>query len=406
MLLLWASPIWARYVAFLTETASGGEINSDKDVVTMKRLLGDKYEFIVFNQAQATSVNIRNKFKELAKELNKNDTFVFYYSGHGDRFYLGDNKEADHRDDFLVTSDFKCNSKTEVKNVLVDDELNYFYSKIKARKIVIIDACHSSSMDKALIKNSRSKQFKGCGDSFITRGFSIDPNFRKAKTTNILHFGAADEKESALGSPDGGVFTLTLARVLKEKGNISFAQLEQEVQYRIEKFTPSISNNSSIDKKSLFTKDIFTIARTTPNLKSLLENKNKSIKVVTHKKKKEYAVNNPIKIKGYLNKKPNQYLYLVELKGNDDYKLISSQPKCVKYSKYGYKDMCQFRNLKASTPTGTSDIYMLKTSKPLDLGNSKDSIITNDFLDSKGISLFEQLKSSSFEVGNIKIRTY
>lgn len=416
-LLLWASSIWAKHVAFLTETASGGAINSEKDIVTMKRLLGDKYEFIIFNEAEATSVNIRNKFKELAKKgyFTKDDTFVFFYSGHGDRFHIGDNEEADHRDDFLVTSDFSCSSETKVTNVLVDDELNYFYSKIKAKKVIIIDACHSSSMDKAVIQNSRSKQFKGCGDSFVTRGFKVNPEFRTAQTTNMLHFGAANEKESALGSPNGGEFTLALEKVLKEKGNISFAQLEKEIQYRIEDFTPSISNNSSINKNTLYTKDIFTIAQTpqakppvqnSNDLKSLLENKSKKIKVVTHKNKEEYALGRPIKIKGYLDKTSNQSIYLLELKGNNDYKIIASQPRCIKHSKHGYNYMCQFKDLKATTPTGTSDIYMLKTTKPLDLGNAKDSIITDDFLDNAGISLFEQLKNSSFEVGRIKIRTY
>ncbi len=417
LLLLWVSPIWAKYVAFLTETASGGAINSEKDIVTMKRLLGDKYEFIIFNQDQATSVNIRNKFKELGKKgyFTKDDTFVFFYSGHGDRFHIGDNEEADHRDDFLVTSDFKCQDKIKIKNVLVDDELNYLYSKIKARKIIIIDACHSSTMDKSVTKNSQSKQFKRCGDSFIIRDFELNPKFSKAKTTNILHFGAADEKESALGSPNGGVFTLTLEKVIKEKGNITFAKLEEEVQNRIKEFTPSISKHSSIKKDKLYTKDIFTIAQTpqpkppipnSNNLKSLLENKSKSIKVVTHKNKKEYALGRPIKIKGYLNKSSNKFIYLLELKGNNDYKLIASQPKCVKYSQYNHSHMCQFANLKATMPTGTSDIYMLKTTNPLNLGNNKDSIITGDFFDNAGISLFEQLKGKPFEIGKIEIETY
>jgi len=49
---------------------------------------------------------------------------------------------------------------------------------------------------------------------------------------------------------------------------------------------------------------------------------------------------------------------------------------------------------------------MIKTSKPLNLGNSKDSIITDEFFDNAGISLFEQLKDSHFEVGKINITTY
>lgn len=415
VLLLWANPIWAKYVAFLTETASGGTIHSEKDIRTMKRILGDGYEYIIFHQKEATSVNIRAKFKELAQSLKKEDTFVFFYSGHGDRFYRGDNQEDDHRDDFLVTSDFKCSSKTVVTNVLVDDELHYLYSKIKARKIILIDSCHSSTMDKAVTQNSRSKQFKGCGESFVKRGFKINPKFHKAKVSNLIHFGAANEKESALGSPNGGVFTLTLAKVVEEEGNISFAQLEEEIQHRIEAFTPSISPYSSIDKNKLYTKDIFAITKREPantvtqnshDLKSLLANKSTNIKIVTQKNKTKYPLGRTLHIKGYLNKKAQQFIYLIELKGNNNYKLIASQPSCIQHPLHGYGYMCQFKGLKTTTPTGISDIYMLKTNKALNLGNSKDSIITDDFLDNAGISLFEQLKDSDFEVGSIKIKTY
>jgi len=406
LLLLGVSPIWARYVAFLTETASGGNINSQKDIVTMKNLLGEGYDFIIFHQKEATSTNIRAKFKELAKELTPNDTFVFYYSGHGDRFARGDSREPDHRDDFLCTSDLEYITDTKITNVLLDDELNYLYSKIKARKIIIIDACHSATMDKG-VRIDNIKQFKS-RKGFVTRGFSVKKKWREAKNRNFLHFGAADENESARGSINGGIFTLTLAKVIQEKGDISFAQLEREIQNRIKGFRPSISPKSDIDKSSLSTKDIFAIPKQhrkpSTTLASLLQNKAPTIRLETHQEKVNFALNDKIDILSYLNPSKSQYLYLIELKDEDTYKIISTQPNCIKYSKYGYNQTCQFRGLKATKPTGVSNIYLIKTSKPLNLGNSKDSIITNDFLDNAGISLFEQLKSSSFEVGKIKIK--
>jgi hypothetical protein len=44
--LLLSNIVWARYVALLTETASGGDINSQKDIVTMKEILRDRYSGI------------------------------------------------------------------------------------------------------------------------------------------------------------------------------------------------------------------------------------------------------------------------------------------------------------------------------------------------------------------------
>jgi len=407
--LLLSNILWARYVALLTETASGGFINSDKDIETMKKILGNQYEFIVLNQPQATSKNIRNTLLALAKELTPKDTFVFYYSGHGDRFHRGDRHEADKHDDFLVTSDAYCDS-TAIKNVLVDDELNYLYAQIKAKKIIIIDACHSADMQKAVMDKS-VKRFKGCKNGFVTRGFDINPSWQKAQNRNFLHFGAAQEHESALGSPNGGRFTLALAEVLKERGNISFTELEKEVKRKLKrfKFQPSISAYSDIDKNRLHTRDIFAVAKPTPpppppptispTLKDILEKRPNSIKVTTQKRLREYTAGRAILIKGY--PKSTRNIYLIELKGDEDFKLIASKPKCIPYND---KNMCQFDNLQATKPTGTSTIYMIQTQKPLDFRNSKDSVITDEFFDSD-TSLREQLERMDFEVGKVRVKT-
>ena len=396
--LLLTNMVWADYFALLVETASGGNINSDKDIITMKRLLGDKYDITVINEAEATSDNIRKRLEKFAKDLSPTDTFLFYYSGHGDRFARGDEHESDSHDDFLLTSDAKCTSKTTVINVLMDDELNYLYSQIEARKVIIIDACHSADMQKGVIED-RVKRFKGCGEGFVKRGFDVNSSWRKAKNRNFLHFGAAQEKESALGSPNGGEFTLALEKVLKEKGNISFAQLEQEVQYHLEYFHPSISRYSTIKKSKLYTKDIFAIKET---LKSLLESRPNTIDVTTQKRLKSYTVGRNIIIKGYFSSTQN--IYLLELKGENDFKIISSKPKCV-YDEKIQKKMCQFDKLRATTPIGDSIVYMIQTEKPLNFGAIKSSIVTDENFDTDTVPLLQQLQNMSFEMGRVMIKT-
>lgn len=415
IILLLTSLSHGKHVAFLTETAPGGNINSQKDIHTMKRILGDGYEFIVMNAKEATSVNIRKKFEELSKSLGEEDTFVFYYSGHGNRFYSSDGDEPDGHDDFLLTSDYHCSDGSNVINVLADDELNYLYAQIKARKIIIIDACHSASMHKSSFDFSSVKQFKGCSQGLTTRAFDLDPSYRKAQNENFLHFAAAEDNNSALGSKDGGVFTLKIEEVLKEKGNISFQELEQAVQNKITSFQPSITQDSTIDKSKLFTKEIFFIAKTNSSqnnamssanhLASLLNQKPKTIKVVTQDDKTAYPLNKSVPIKGYFNKSNTQHVYLLEVKDKNDFTLIATKPLCLDYTQYGYNQMCQFTNLQASKPIGKSTIYMLKTNQALDLGNKKDSIITESFFDTH-IPLFEQLQKRYFEVGKINISTY
>jgi len=392
LLTLLGSLVWGRHVALLVETSKGKPLYTEKDIVSMKRLLGDRYEFVVLGSNKATSHNIRKAFKKLSKELTSSDTFVFFYSGHGDRFDSGDSSEDDGSDDFLLTSDYNCKMGSRVVNVLVDDELNYLYSIIKARKVVLIDACHSSSMDKAVSVNN-SKHFKGCGGGLSVRGFEIDPKFTNARASNILHFGASNEDESALGSKNGGVFTLALAKVLGSSGNISFGELEQRVQRQIKRFTPSISYASDINKDRLYTKDIFATPK--EKLKSLLD-RNIAMRVETQENISSYPLGKRVDIKAYLNYKSNQNLYLIELKEDDSYRVISAQPHCLKYSKYGYTHRCGFRDLTAIEPLGVSQIYVVQSNKKLQ--TTKDiSVIPRNVM--------ERLEGMSIQSGSIAIET-
>ena len=66
--------------------------------------------------------------------------------------------------------------------------------------------------------------------------------------------------------------------------------------------------------------------------------------------------------------------------------------------------MCQFRKLTVTEPIRVSTIYMIQTNKPLDLGGSKDLVITSEFFDLKN-SLVEQLNGVGFEVGRVEVKT-
>ncbi|SFV57914.1 hypothetical protein MNB_SV-9-500 [hydrothermal vent metagenome] len=226
------------------------------------------------------------------------------------------------------------------------------------------------------------------------RGFEIDPKFSDAKVSNILHFGASNENESALGSDEGGVFTLTLAKVLDSSGNISFAELERRVQSQINRFTPSISSATDINKNRLYTKDIFATPK--EKLKSLLD-RHIAMRLETQENIHSYPLGKRVDIKAYLNLKPDQNIYILELKGNDRYRVLSAKANCLAYSKYGYTHRCDFANLTAVEPLGVSQIYVIQSDKKIK--ESKDIKVIP-------VNISQSLEDVNFESGEIELETH
>jgi hypothetical protein len=422
LLALLSTATFAQKVALLVETASGHPINSDMDITTMKSLLRSDFKVEVISHQQATSKNIRQALIKIAKELKSSDTFLFYYSGHGDRFSNKISKEDDNQDDFLVTKDMTC-KYNKINNVIIDDELNYRYAQIKARKIIIIDACHSETLYKSVAKSKASKRFKSssllksyetCNNTDgLTRDFSIDSKYKKAKTSNMIHLAASLEWQQAEGSHEGGIFTLALQKALKEKGNISFEKLIEEIKNNIKPiatrlgadglFTPNL-NEEGINKRTLYTKDIFVIPKRTvedSTLESYLNSHLGGIDFKIHEDEKSFVYEQRVRLKAKVSTTYN-HIYLIEMLDKNHYKLLNSKSIDECYSlKNSSQKQCQYQNFKAIAPFGKSKLYMISTQKALNFGSlSKDSIISEEHFDAPA-SLKEQLVQQAFSVGRV-----
>ena len=423
LLTLLSTTAFAKKMALLVETASGSPINSDMDIVTMKTLLRSEFKIKVIPHQEATSTNIRKTLIQMAKDLKSSDTFLFYYSGHGDRFSNINKKEDDMQDDFLVTKDMTCNHN-KIDNVLIDDELNYRYSQIKARKIIIIDACHSETLYKSIATHKATKRFKSSSllksyetcnsDDGFTRDFSVNSKYTNAKASNLIHLAAALEWQEAEGSPEGGIFTLALQKALKEKGNISFERLIEEIRNNIKPiatrlgadglFTPNLYENG-IDKRTLYTKDIFTIPKrevTDNTLESYLNSQLGGIDFKIYGDEKSFIDGQRIRLKSEVSTTYN-HVYLIEMLDKNNYKLLNSKSIDECYSlKNSSQKQCAYTNFIAIAPFGKSKLYLISTKKALNFGSlSKDSIISEDFFDAPS-SLTEQLKQQEFGVGRVK----
>jgi hypothetical protein len=83
--------------------------------------------------------------------LNPNDSFIFYYSGHGSTANDVSGDEADGQDESIVLSDGQRN------RYFLDDSMNGYLNEIPAKKLVLFDSCHSGTAFKKFGKDVMSK---------------------------------------------------------------------------------------------------------------------------------------------------------------------------------------------------------------------------------------------------------
>ena len=105
----------------------------------------DAQRQVVLTDGQATRANVRSALQRLASQMDADDVFIFFYSGHGGQRAAGtssDPREIDRTDEFLVLHDGE----------LLDDELGQLFQPIRAGiAVAAIDACFSGGFAKDLI---------------------------------------------------------------------------------------------------------------------------------------------------------------------------------------------------------------------------------------------------------------
>ena len=115
-------------------------IGIDKDISKMKALCSS-WGFSV--TVLKNSLNLKSYLSNYSRTLDSNDIFIIYYSGHGTSIIDRNGDESDGRDEALVLSDSRTNQ------YLIDDTLNLYLNRIGARKLIIIDSCHSGTIYKS-----------------------------------------------------------------------------------------------------------------------------------------------------------------------------------------------------------------------------------------------------------------
>ena len=97
---------------------------------------------IVLTDSQVTAAAVQQAFQQMGQRVQPNDTFIFFYSGHGNqRPNSQDPRELDGVDETLVFYDRE----------VVDDEMARWFDQIRGLGVLTLDACFAGGFAKDVI---------------------------------------------------------------------------------------------------------------------------------------------------------------------------------------------------------------------------------------------------------------
>ncbi len=199
------------------------------DTTKMKKLF-ESWGFKVESIYDAQSLKVVDYLDKYAKELNSNDIFAFYYSGHGSFKKDTNGDEADSRDESLVLSDGVENEH------LIDDVLYDKFNAIKAKKLIFLDSCHSGTAFRGINTKAKAKSIspddvkKTYPIPTKMRGLSIGESGIKSKDilkgSDYIVFSASQDNEESLATPNGSLFTNAIYKTFKNDLNTPLKDLK------------------------------------------------------------------------------------------------------------------------------------------------------------------------------------
>jgi metacaspase-1 len=184
----------------------------------------------------ATSTSVIAQFTGWLKQgVQPEDRVVFYFSGHGSNIPDEHGDQDDNVSQVLVTHDVKLvhvRAGHSLAGVLPDYRISELLAAIPSRHVLfIVDSCHSGTVTRSFNLDNHSlgstpvfvKSFNYPGmpappPRTVTRGLA-SPQDRKEPQwdpkANYIAVTAAADNQEAIGTMNGGVFTLGLTDAVK-----------------------------------------------------------------------------------------------------------------------------------------------------------------------------------------------
>lgn len=279
---------------------------------------------------QATSTRVVAEMNGwLRNGVKPEDRVVFYYSGHGSQVPDFNGDEPDGVDEVLVTHDMqrgRRNGRATLNGVVIDDQIDEMLAKNPSRNVVVIvDACHSGTVTRSFSLKNRSLT----SDPVFRKSFMYDgmpeptaltrdvKAAAKVSSNNYVLLAAAGDREQAIGTFNGGIFTLgmteAIARDFAAGKPVTLRGLRDEtaefIKAKVDQndlYTPQITGSAELAAAPLRAASIPPQAG--PNrrrLQDLLAAQPNKLQVTASKQR--YNIDEPVKISltlptaGYLN---------------------------------------------------------------------------------------------------------
>jgi len=172
---------------------------------------------VLFNQ-QATYANVQRALATWVRDgVGPDDHVLIYFSGHGTRVPDPSPGNVGGVDDALVLHDVtraRINGRATLKNVLIGHELGAALAAIPSHDVlVLVDACHSGTATRTLMLGNRrlgvgSGYMKFYSYAGMPTGTTRGLRALTAGSENYAALAAARDDEFAVGTEQGGLFTL------------------------------------------------------------------------------------------------------------------------------------------------------------------------------------------------------
>lgn len=163
------------------------------DVENVERILQPLgYEIRLLKTAAATKAAVLDQLASAAETLHADDTFVFYFAGHGGQQPDTDSDETDNRDETLLAYDGE----------ITDDELNGIWPRFQpgVRIVMLSDSCNSGT------------NYRAIRDVFTPTPLqALRANTRALMQAQLIHMGGCRDGFTSTGYEAGGAFTMALA---------------------------------------------------------------------------------------------------------------------------------------------------------------------------------------------------
>jgi hypothetical protein len=162
---------------------------------------------VVIVDAQARVENVRRAVENVARQAGPDDTFVFFYSGHGGRVPIRGPRQAADPDGLNETL-------TLVDGDITDDELNRWLDEMHTRvSLVVLDSCFSGGFSKDVI-SAPGRMGLFSSEEDVTS--AVAAKFRAGGYLSQFFGEAIGERRADLDE-DGGITAVELSQYLHDR---------------------------------------------------------------------------------------------------------------------------------------------------------------------------------------------